>query len=133
MAGFTRKAFFDTKGDFAAVVLLNSGPDSLGTADLLSEHIRQRLAGEPAISLDTVFVPAATGVLGVLRWFAAYWITMLAAGAFTYCCVLCVQGLAAQLLPRRVFLRVSGILQLGAFCLFVCVYFCSRGWVECRD
>ncbi len=48
---------------------------------------------------------------------------MLAAGAFIYCSVLSVQGLAAQLLPRRIFLRVSGLLQMGAFCLFLCGFF----------
>ena len=58
-----------------------------------------------------------------MRWFAAYWFTMLASGVFIYCGVLGVQGLAAQLLPRRLFLRVSGLLQLAAFCLFVCGYF----------
>jgi hypothetical protein len=75
------------------------------------------------ISLQFVLVPASSGFSGLLRWFAAYWFTMLASGAFIYCGVLCVQGLAAQVLPRRLFLRVSGILQLGAFCLFVCGYF----------
>ncbi|HYW43478.1 MAG TPA: serine hydrolase domain-containing protein [Bryobacteraceae bacterium] len=123
MRGFTSHAFFHPQGDYAAVVLLNSGPDSIGLADLLSEHIRQRLAGEPAISLDAAFVPAGRGFPGFLRWFAAYWFTMLASGAFLYCAVLGVQGLAAQLLPRRLFLRVSGILQMAAFCLFVCGYF----------
>lgn len=48
---------------------------------------------------------------------------MLAAGAFIFCCVLGAQGLAAQLLPRRQFLRVSSFLQLAAFGLFVTVYF----------
>ncbi len=37
--------------------------------------------------------------------------------------VLGVQGLAAQLLPRRLFLRVSSFLQMGSFCVLVCVYF----------
>ncbi len=86
----------------------------------------------PAFTLDAppasipmafVLVPASSGFPGLLRWFGAYWFTMLASGVFIYCCVLCVQGLASQLLPRRQFLRVSGILQLGAFCLFVCGYF----------
>ena len=86
----------------------------------------------PAFTLDAppgsipmafVLVPASSGFPGLLRWFAAYWFTMLASGVFIYCSVLCVQGLAAQVLPRRLFLRVSGILQLGAFCLFVCGYF----------
>jgi hypothetical protein len=48
---------------------------------------------------------------------------MLASGAFIYCTVLVVQGTAAQLLPRRLFLRISGYLQLAAFCLFLCGYF----------
>jgi hypothetical protein len=37
--------------------------------------------------------------------------------------VLAVQGLAAQVLPRRPFLRMSAFLQMAAFCLFVSVYF----------
>jgi len=123
MRGFTSSAFFDPKGDYAAVILLNHGPDPAGLAGLLREYIRQRLTGEPAISLDAVLVPASKGLPGTLRWFAAYWFTMLAAGGFIYCCVLGVQGLAAQLLPRRMFLRVSGFLQLATFCLFVCGYF----------
>jgi CubicO group peptidase (beta-lactamase class C family) len=122
-AGFTSHAFFDPKHDTAVVVLANSGPNLLYNPDLIGEHIRQRLVGEPAISLDAVFVPASTGLFGALRWFFAYWFTMLAAGVFVYCGVLGVQGLAAQLLPRRLFLRVSGLLQLTAFCLFVSVYF----------
>ncbi len=121
-AGFTSHAFFDPQHDFAAVVLANTGPNILFSPDLIGEHIRQRLAGEPAISLDNAFVPASTGFTGTLRWFAAYWFTMLASGAFIYCGVLAVQGLAAQL-PRRLFLRISGFLQLTAFCLFVCGYF----------
>jgi hypothetical protein len=46
--------------------------------------------------------------------------------AFLYCAVLTVQGFTALLLPRRIFLRLSAILQLGAFGLFLGVYFCSR-------
>ena len=61
-------------------------------------------------------------VIGVMRSFAAYSITMLSAGAFVLCSLLCVQGLAA-LLPRRLFLRISAILQIAAFCLLLCVYF----------
>lgn len=48
---------------------------------------------------------------------------MCAAGAFIYCSVLTVQGLASLILSRRYFLRVSAILQMAAFCLFVTVYF----------
>lgn len=58
-----------------------------------------------------------------LRSFAAYWLVMFASGAFIYCGVLCMQGLAAQLLSRRWFLRVSAFLQIAVFCIFVSVYF----------
>jgi hypothetical protein len=51
------------------------------------------------------------------RSFFAYWITMVSAGAFLFCCVLGIQGLAA-LFPRRIFLRLSALLQLAAFCVF---------------
>jgi hypothetical protein len=57
-----------------------------------------------------------------LRSLTAYWITMFSAGAFNFCCVLGVQGLAAQLLPRRYFLRLSAFLQMAAFCWFVSSY-----------
>jgi len=69
-----------------------------------------------------ILVPAHSGVLGVIRSFAAYWITMLSAGGFVLCSLLCIQGSAA-LLPRQKFLRVSAVLQIAAFCLLLCVYF----------
>ncbi len=65
---------------------------------------------------------ASGGVVSFIRTLAAYWVTMLAAGAFVFCCVLAVQGIAAQLLPRRLFLRVSAILQTAALCVFICGY-----------
>ena len=70
-----------------------------------------------------VFSVRRAGFVGLMRSFAAYWFTMLAAGAFIYCGVLAIQGLTAQILPRKLFLRVSGFLQMAAFCLFVSVYF----------
>ena len=122
-AGYTSDAFFNLKDDYAAVVLLNTGPNAIGFADWLSEHIRQRLAGQPAFSLTTVTVPAGGDFPTLIRVFAAYWITMFASAAFIFCFVLGMQGIAAQLLPRRLFLRVSSFLQLASFCLFVSVYF----------
>jgi len=58
-----------------------------------------------------------------LRAMAAYWFTMTAASAFLYCTVLTVQGMTALLLPRGLFLRLSALLQLVAFGLFLVVYF----------
>ena len=50
--GFTSYAFFNPKGDYAAVVLLNTTLGSTGSfADRLGTHISQRLTGKPAISL----------------------------------------------------------------------------------
>ena len=50
--GYSSYAFFDPKADYAAVVLLNTTLGSTGSfADRLGQHISQRLAGKPAISL----------------------------------------------------------------------------------
>ena len=50
--GYSSYAFFNPKADYAAVVLLNTTLGSNGSfADRLGEHISQRLAGKPAISL----------------------------------------------------------------------------------
>jgi hypothetical protein len=63
------------------------------------------------------------GFLGVLRFGLAYWFSLVAATIFLYSSVLTVQGFTALLLPRRAFLRLSAILQLTAFGLFLGVYF----------
>ena len=120
--GFTSHACFNPRRDFAAVVLMNAAPLTIPFVPLLGEHVQQRLSGEPALSLTPVSAPAA----GPIRSFFAYWITMLAAGAFIFCCVLGLQGFAAQILPRRWFLRASSFLQLAVFCLLVSAYFLQR-------
>lgn len=129
-AGSSSDAFFGERTDCAAVVLMNNGPNRLSSLSpgMIGEHIRQRLAGEPALSLDTVRVPVTGGLLGVLRSFGAYWFTMLAAGVFVYGAVLSAQGLAVLLLPRRLFLRLSGYLQLTATALVIGVYFLQPGF-----
>lgn len=51
--GYSSFAFSNLKGDYAAVVLLNTSVGAAGSfTDLLGRHIGQRLAGKPAISLD---------------------------------------------------------------------------------
>jgi hypothetical protein len=67
------------------------------------------------------FTAPDSGFLGLIRALAAYWVIMFAAGAFVLCSVLTLQGLAAQL-PRRWFLRLSALLQMAAFCLFLSVF-----------
>jgi hypothetical protein len=63
------------------------------------------------------------GVPGVLRFCPAYWVTMVAASLFLYCAVLTIQGFTALLLPRRIFLGLSAVLQLGAYGLFLGAFF----------
>jgi hypothetical protein len=123
LSGYTSHAFFSPKEDYAAIVLVNQAPGNVTFADLLADHVRQRLTGRPAIVLGNIAIPAGGGFPGLLRSFAVYWTVMLGAGAFIFCCVLGLQGLAAQLLSRRLFLRVSSFLQLGTFGLIVYVYF----------
>jgi CubicO group peptidase (beta-lactamase class C family) len=120
ISGYRSYAFFNPRGGYAGVVLVNRLTEFL--ADLIPQYIEQRFAGKGAISLASVTVPASGGLSGVARMFAVYWVTMLGAGAFVFCCVLGLQGFAAQLLPRRLFLRASSFLQLAAFCAIVCVY-----------
>lgn len=50
--GYSAYAFFNPKGDYAAVVLLNTTIGPQGSfADRIGEHISERFAGKPAISL----------------------------------------------------------------------------------
>jgi len=120
ISGYASYAFFNPKGDYAGVVLVNQASSFFAT--LLPLHLQQRLSGEPAISLALVTVPPSGGLSRMARKFAVYWAIMFLAGAFVYCCVLGLQGFAAQLLPRRLFLRASSWLQMAAFCVIVCVY-----------
>jgi len=51
-AAYSSYAFFNPKGDYAAVVLLNTSPGVNGSfVEVLGRHISQRLAGKPALSL----------------------------------------------------------------------------------
>lgn len=123
MPGYSAAALFHPKSDWALAVLSNTGPGGLLSSDLIAEHIRQRVEGLPALSLAPVKIPAAGGFAGLPRLFVSYWVTMIAAGAFIYCSVLGLQGLAVQLLSRQWFLRVSSFLQVAVFCLLISVYF----------
>lgn len=62
-------------------------------------------------------------LLGVVRFFAAFWLTIVAATVFLYGAVLTLQGVAALVLPRRLFLKFSAAAQLASFALFMAVYF----------
>jgi hypothetical protein len=76
-----------------------------------------------SVGQSVVFGAPAGGLLGMARFFLAYWFTMFAAAAFLYAAILTIQGFTALVLPRRAFLRVSAILQLAAFGIFLGVRF----------
>lgn len=63
------------------------------------------------------------GVVGIARFLAAHWFTMVCAATFLYGAVLTFQGFAALLLSRRMFLRLSALAQLTGFALFLCLRF----------
>jgi hypothetical protein len=128
--GYTSYAFFDPQSDYAAIVLINNGPNGASLADRIGELVRQRLAAEPTMPLGSVRFPARGRFISGLRSYFAYWGTMALSGAFIYFSVLGLQGIAAQLLSRGLFLRVSSLLQLAAFCLFVAVYFLQPGVLD---
>jgi len=89
----------------------------------------------PSAALSLALTPPGSGILDVIlssnlyRTLTAYWATLISAGGFVFCCVLGTQGVAAQLLPRRQFLRLSAVLQIAAFCLFLSVYFLEPSMV----
>ena len=120
--GFTADVSFDGAADRAVVVLSNVGPGTAWSAEAVGAHVRARLDGRPALSLAEVTVPPTGGVVTWTRTMAAYWITMFAAGLFAFGAVTTVQGLAAAVLPFRVFTRLSSPLQLAMFALMVATY-----------
>jgi hypothetical protein len=63
------------------------------------------------------------GSNGSLRFLAAEWIALASGCVVLHGAVLTVQGAMALMLPRRIFLMASAVLQLAAFALFLSVYF----------
>lgn len=75
------------------------------------------------LSYPFLITPPNGGAMGALCVLGAYWLTMSATGLFVCCAIFAVQGLFAQILSYRLFLRVSSFLQLSAFFLILGVYF----------
>src|SRR5580704_253006 len=67
------------------------------------------------------FGPMHGGLIAAVRAWVAYWLTLVAAAVFVFGGTLMLQGMASRL-PRQMFLRLSGVLQIVAFCSFVSVY-----------
>jgi hypothetical protein len=70
-----------------------------------------------------LFRAGSGGFFGGLRVWPAYWITVFVAGGFLVFAILGIQGLAANLLPRQLFLRFSAVLQAAVMCILLIVYF----------
>jgi hypothetical protein len=87
----------------------------LGTAMLA-------LNGLSGLLYPLLFTPPGSGFFSVFRSLAAYWLTIGAAAFFLFGSVLTMQGVASTLLPRQLFLRLSALLQILTFCLFLSVY-----------
>lgn len=76
-----------------------------------------------------VALPLVTGPGWKLpRAFGAYWFTAASSAVAVYGAVLTVQGMMAAFLPQRWFLRLSAILQLAAFALFLSVWVFQPGF-----
>ena len=70
-----------------------------------------------------ISLPLVAGVgWQFLRALAAYWIAATGAAVAVYGAVVAVQGITAALLPQRWFLRLSAILQLAGFALFLSMW-----------
>ncbi len=65
----------------------------------------------------------AEGFVDGIGAFAAWWLTLFAAGVFIFCSALVVQGVAAQVLSWRLFLRVSGLLQIASLFTVLAFFF----------
>lgn len=72
--------------------------------------------------MGTVLPLLAGGLVRFPLILAAYWFTVAAAAVFVFGAVLAIQGLLAASLPQRWFLRLSSILQLVSFALFLSVW-----------
>jgi hypothetical protein len=121
--GFSAEVSFNPAKDRALVFLSNTGPGAALSADVVSEHVRARLEGRPALTIAEVSLPARGGTRGWSRLFLAYWSTMLAAALFVFSIALALQGLMSAALPQRWFLQLSSAMQIAFFSASLELYF----------
>jgi hypothetical protein len=68
-------------------------------------------------------VIAPASLPGVVYSLGLYWFVMAAGGLFIFCALLAAQGVLAQLVSYRVFLRLAAAMQLGALVLILGSFF----------
>ena len=129
VAGFVTVVCWDSMfPDRRDVMVLGTLPVKPATILLAKVSATASLVGLGMVCLNAgpgLMAPLmlGNGVGTMLRAGIAYWITMAAASLFLYGSVHTVQGVLALVLPRSLFLRVSSLLQLVAFTLFLAVFF----------
>jgi hypothetical protein len=69
-----------------------------------------------------LYFASSANPVALIRSFVAHWIAMLLASCFMFFFVLTLRGLATQLLPYQLFLRVSAWIQMAAICVFLGTY-----------
>ena len=70
-----------------------------------------------------LIVPGASGALGAMRDFAAYWLVILLASVFVFLLLAGLQGVALHLLPHALYMRWSSLIQTVAFFAVLTLYF----------
>jgi len=75
------------------------------------------------LAFPIALAPTGASLLFLLRSFGAWWLTMTAAGLLVCCGMLAIQSAASQLLPYRLFLKLSSFFQMAAFFAILGLYF----------
>jgi hypothetical protein len=115
---------FPDRRDILVLAPLPVKPRTILAAKITASSAVLALAVLAINVLPSLAVSAALpATYGIFRSFAAFWIALLALVLFLYASVLTLQGFAALLLPRRIFLRLSALLQILAFAYFLCSFF----------
>jgi hypothetical protein len=115
---------FPDRRDVLILAPLPVRPRTILAAKITASSVIIGLAVLALNALPSLAVSVSLGPgYGILRSFAAFWIAILALVLFLYASVLTLQGFAALLLPRRIFLRLSALLQILAFAYFLCNFF----------
>jgi hypothetical protein len=118
----TWDATFPDRRDVLVLAPLPVKPRTLLAAKVTASSAVIALAVLALNALPSLAVSVSLSY-GFFRSIAAFWTAILAFVIFLYASVLTVQGFSALLLPRRIFLRLSALLQILAFAYFLCSFF----------
>jgi hypothetical protein len=115
---------FPDRRDVLVLAPLPVKPRTILAAKITASSAVLALAVLAINALPSLAVAISLGPgYNIFRSFAFLWIALLALVLVLYASVLTLQGFAALLLPRRIFLRLSALLQILAFAYFLCGFF----------